>query len=405
MVPSSKSSFTHLDALSSVTLLSVAKMDKEVGHDHIDTSCRILTAAAALRLVSEFLGPEWSATKVEDVHLRPIVGGFCHRLDLISRNTPAVFEPGKILIRRFGRGHGTEDPLATSTTLSAAEQALVYYEMGSRGWGPKVYGIFHGGRLEEFVDSHPLTADESKIPSIRVDIARSYARLHSLELPLRRKNFTRVLEDFKVLTEPKIMEKYARRSENTLLDSAIKYACLLRDTDWSRELAWVGRLFETHDCRKTIAIGDANYLNILVKDCESDCTTMLIDYETATYSYRGIDIGGHFNERMYQWSDPHNSLTGHQIPETDERRSFCESYLAEAIVLREDHMVVPDTVDHLLLESEVGQLYQLMFSVFMGLEYEGPGDANLYKGLAHMLETYQDLKLSFIRKYKVDISC
>jgi choline/ethanolamine kinase len=90
-------------------------------------------------------------------------------------------------MRHFGRSGEIEEPPSTNTTLSAAQQAIVYWEMSRRGWGPKVYGFFPGGQLEEyFVGSHTLTAKEAWDVVVRCAVAKSYARLHSLQLPLRR---------------------------------------------------------------------------------------------------------------------------------------------------------------------------------------------------------------------------
>jgi hypothetical protein len=100
---------------------------------------------------------------------------------------------------------------------------------------------------------------------------------------------------------------------------------------------------------------------------------------------------------MYAWSDPDTPFTGHPIPAKSERRDFCASYLQEMRNLGQD-LTEWDTIDHLMVESEVGQLYQLMFSVFMGLEYEALGeDPTLLTGLIHMLETYLNLKSTFAR--------
>lgn len=103
--------------------------------------------------------------------MRQVTGGFVNTLHLLSRSNVAKDEPASVLIRHFGQTIAIEDPPPGTTTLSATEQAVVYYEMGRRGWGPKLYGIFPGGRLEEYIDAHPLTAAESMEPKIRQDIA------------------------------------------------------------------------------------------------------------------------------------------------------------------------------------------------------------------------------------------
>lgn len=353
----------------------------------------IFTALDALKLVSSYFDFEWPTTELEDVQLRKVTGGFVNRLHLITRTNSVDLEPATVLIRHFGLGSNSfhEVPLASSTTLSATEQALVYYEMGRRGWGPKVYGIFPGGRLEEYIDAHPLTADEACEPAISKDLASSYARLHSLQLPFRKRNFSLIANELKQALLKRQGSVVKKLEESGNADS-IRLASVLQDTAWHVEIDWVSSLFDKHQCKTAIAVGDSNFLNVLVKNCESGCRTVLIDYETCTYSYRGIDVGGHFNERMYCWAKPESNLTGHDAPDMEEQRMFCRSYLAEARSLGQ-RIGPNDTEEHLMLEASIGRMWQLMFSVFMGfVAGDLPDDPVLHAGLAHMLETYGTLK-------------
>lgn len=361
-----------------------------------------ITVSKALKLVSSFFPQEWPYIKEEDATIREVTGGFVNTLHLLSRSTFAKDEPASVLIRHFGRTKEIEEPPATTTTLSATEQAVIYYEMGKRGWGPKLYGVFPGGRLEEYIDSHVLTAKESTDPSIRRDVARTYAKLHSLDLPFRKDCFEKAVEEVKSNMERK--EALALEIEHGTGQAAKRFAEVLRNTDWSHELDWVATLFAKHDCKATLAIGDANYLNILVKNFKDDCRAVLIDYETCTHSHRGIDIGGHFTERMYCWSDDlESNLTGYPAADLDEQRSFCESYLQEMKQLGQQLTTV-DTVEHLLLESQIGRLYQILFSVAMSFGSGVPEGLShmsaLLAGLAHMMDTYHSLKQQFMDKYR-----
>lgn len=366
----------------------------------MDDAEKRITVRQALELVSPFFEAEWPFTEERDVTMREVTGGFVNSLHLLSRSNVAKDEAPSVLIRHFGRKSGIEEPRGSSTTLSAAEQAVVYYEMGRRGWGPKLYGTFPGGRLEEFIDAHPLTAEESMEPKIRQDIARSYARLHSLQLPLRKQNYRLAVSTLKrhVVNKNTLAEGFSKGGQE-----ARDFAEVVRATDWSHELDWVSSLFIKHECKTTIAIGDANYLNILVKNYESDCRVALIDYETATYSYRGIDIGGHFSERMYCWNDPTSNLTGHPAADHEEQRSFCTSYRQEMQALGQE-LTANDTVDHLLMEARVGRMYQLLFSVLMSFGGNVPTEelsqmTGCLVGLTHMMESYRRLKNQFLKAY------
>jgi choline/ethanolamine kinase len=178
-----------------------------------------------------------------------------------------------------------------------------------------------------------------------------------------------------------------------------------------RSLRGFQGLFERHNCEVTITHGDTNYLNILVKDSDESeseksnnncCSAMLIDYETVSYSYRGFDFGGHFNERMYCYDQPGGQLASFAAPDVNEQRPFCESYLREMRELEEDDVSSDfDTVDHLLLEASIGRLYQLLHTTAMCTVYdEVEVDPLFLSSLVHTMKTYKELQWEFVRRHQ-----
>ncbi|KAM0717098.1 hypothetical protein Q7P37_006950 [Cladosporium fusiforme] len=358
----------------------------------------LLDSSAALQLVSGFFDKEWPRTDEKDVHTKHITGGFMNTLQLIWRDNAAITEPAAVLIRHFGQSGKIEEPPSSHLTLSAAQQAIVYWEMSRRGWGPRVYGFFAGGRLEEYIDSHTLTAAECTQDAIRRDVARSYARLHSLRLPLRKDNFHLIVREMCRDVQRKHDEiGQALLAANTA--TAQEYLTVFQEFDWVQEMEWVAELFKKHNCKTTITQGDTNHLNVLVKNFESDCRIVLIDYETVTYSYRGFDLGGHFTERMYCHSQPGNRLTGHAAPDSEEQRSFCEAYLQEMRDLGEE-LTGFDTVEHLVLEASIGRLFQILFTNLICFLFEGfAEDVHLLDSLVHTMQVYGQLKREFVQSH------
>lgn len=373
--------------------------------DDETTAPILLDTAHALRLVCSFFTKEWAATDASAVHTKEIAGGLINSLQLIWRDNAAIAEPGAVLIRHFGRSGEIEEPPSTSTTLSAAQQAIVHWEMSRRGWGPQVYGFFAGGRLEEYyVDSHTLTSAEATLPVVSRDVARAYARLHSLQLPLRRDGFELIVKEY--IESARSKHADVLRTLHSVGDPVAKqYAAMFETTDWVSELEWVAGLFKNHDCKITVNHGDTNYLNVLVKPAvaTSENRIILIDYETVSYSYRGFDIGGHFTERMYCYSQPDTQLTGYAAPDDQEQRAFCEAYLHEMRDLGEE-LSENDTVEHLLLEANIGRLYHslyvnMMCTVFDDVEI----DPLFLAALMHMMETYWELKREFVGTHETKL--
>jgi thiamine kinase-like enzyme len=370
-----------------------------------------LSATDALNLISPFFPQEWALTTTNSINITKLTNGLINTLHHIRRTNASNFEPASLLIRHFGLEGNFKEPTGTIIDLSAAQQAVVYWEMSRRGWGPKIYGFFAGGRLEDFVEgSHTLIAAESTTDPVRRDVARAYARLHSLQLPLRKDSFATVVRELSESAESKrenVLQTFSEIEDPT--GTVQKFAAVFRETDWARQFAWVAGLFEKYDCKTTITHGDTNYLNILVEgsdnsESESDkdgCSVMLIDYETVSYSYRGFDIGGHFNERMYSYNQPDSQLTGFAAPGIDEQRSFCESYLQEMRDLGEDASSEIDTVDHLLLEASIGRLYHLLHTTAMCTVYdEVEVDPLFLSSLVHMMKTYKQLKWEFVQSHR-----
>lgn len=100
-----------------------------------------MNTSDALQLVAQFFESEWAKTDVGDVHIRQVTGGLINTLHLLWRDSDAIKEPSAVLIRHFGLSGKIEEPRENSLTLSSPQQAVVYWELSRRGWGPKIYGL------------------------------------------------------------------------------------------------------------------------------------------------------------------------------------------------------------------------------------------------------------------------
>jgi thiamine kinase-like enzyme len=353
----------------------------------------VMSPAEALDLVSRFFDKEWPDTKAEDVIVTRLTGGAVNQMVTVKRTTASTKEPSIVLVRQYDL---TADRSAEpgSMNLTRSEETLLTYEMSRRGWGPHLYGIFPAGRVEEYVLSHPLTADEAVDPLIRRDVARAYARFASLRLPFAKRKVDKYMDRL----VPHFQDLVSRKEEVISKILAIDHpdsktaADLCFDTDWSEETKWVKSLFTKYNCKPALTHYDSNLMNILVKEEEADCKTMLIDYETAMYGYRGLDIGNHLAERMFRWTHPEDQVTGKPFASKDERIAFCREYLDEVHalghVLGED-----DTVQQLLLEAEIGTLFFVIRNLEFMIEWVEPASIRATKII---IELYHEAKARLI---------
>lgn len=246
-------------------------------------------------------------------------------------------------------------------------ETLITYHMSSKNLGPKLYGIFPGGRLEEFIKCHTLTSQEISDPIIRKELAINMARFHAVDLPLPkpgRDQFSDVLRTFKHFKDNK-RDDYMNC--DILLSEGID-TVKVASFPYEEELTWLQGVVKQIKPRIVFNHWDTNFLNVLVRDEaeEGKLKTCMIDYELAYYEIRGYDLGAHFASRMFCWNDPDNKLNGTPYPSLNERRAFISDYLMEAQKLFTDFDPNGlDSADHLMAEADAGVLiYLLVLSSF-----------------------------------------
>ncbi|GBO15162.1 Choline/ethanolamine kinase, partial [Araneus ventricosus] len=84
--------------------------------------------------------------------------------------------PRQVLLRIYG-------PLQEDLNDIVREVAT-FLLLAERKLGPKLYGVFPNGRLEEFIPSRTLLSKDYKV--MYPAIAREMAKFHSLDVPVRK---------------------------------------------------------------------------------------------------------------------------------------------------------------------------------------------------------------------------
>lgn len=326
----------------------------------------VVSVGEALQLVSQFFDTEWPETREEDVELVQLTNGYSSSMHVIHRSTPAVNEPSSLILRQR-KGYFSE--LNDIYLLTEAEQAIVFYECGKRGWGPKLYGITNGVRVEEFIPSRTLRPNDCADPDILKDLARSYARMHSLALPLCRRRMN-VLDDlFQTIDSHKCnQEKIISTFRSAKTPDGDYLADNYFNVDFEKDVKRMLQLaYESSGSRVYFNHGDTNFLNVLVRDqeCTGDMSRIvLVDIELGGYGNRGIDLGGHFVNRMFDWRGREHKMSGSPFPDEAERRRFCQLYLQSLSEL-ECAATDVDTVDHLMEEVDMGASFFCLTMLIM----------------------------------------
>ena len=318
-----------------------------------------MTKEFAFSTVSNFLTKDWPKTTSDDLLVTQLKGGLLNTVFIIeNRGISSESREPRKLIFRFIRGAGfvqDKNVLADHGFVVNTEvgEALIYQHQSMTGNGPQLYGVFPGGRIEEYIPSHALTHEEASRPEFLKDLAKAYARFHQTDLPLQ-----------KNLQPQVFLELKFNREFISKLDKNIFEIDLLLSTDWNQEMKMMKRVVDSVRSKDVLLHFDMQFLNMLSRDDYPDCMkqgkdlrVVLIDYELALYGKRLIDLGGHFTCRIWDFTSE-KKVSGHEFPGEEERLYFIREYIKEIKRLNpNDFDPNVDNEYHLMKEADIGALY------------------------------------------------
>lgn len=279
--------------------------------------------------------------------------------------------PGKVILRHYGGNlfdlNKSESREHGFVKNSETAEALIFYEQSKQDLGPHLYGVFPGGRVEEFIESHTLTPEEAQTPAIIKDLATCFARFHAHDLPLPRNKIDIMVRSISAPLDPE-QEKEKRAGIAAVLQDSIITALGIDFSsmalfDYRSEFKWVFTCLASIPTREALTTFDTNFLNVLVREnpVGDQLKTLLIDYEFAMFAFRGLDLGGHFVNRIIKWNGKETKASGHGFPPEPQRRQFVQYYIDEASKLVKYTLDSRDTVDYVLMESDLGALLVALF--------------------------------------------
>lgn len=233
-------------------------------------------------------------------------------------------EPSQVLLRLYG-DHSRDGHIDMSM------QVDIFNMLSLKELGPKLYGKFEDGRLEEFLPATSLTCDELKNVEISAIIARKLAIVHSLDVPLDRTN-TWIADrfsgfsDFKKLGPP----QFSNDSNQSTREIADKLMAI----DYGSEIKFVIGLFNKSKSPIVFSHNDLHQGNILLADCSKRRPNLkerivFIDFEYCSYNYRGFDIANHFCEWCFEYDTPeypYFKFSKNEFPSRDIQRNFMRHY-------------------------------------------------------------------------------
>ncbi|XP_032138513.1 choline kinase alpha isoform X6 [Sapajus apella] len=270
----------------------------------------------------EFLPGAWRGLREDQFHISVIRGGLSNMLFQCSLpDTTATVgdEPRKVLLRLYGA-------ILQMGAETMVLESVMFAILAERSLGPKLYGIFPQGRLEQFIPSRRLDTEELSLPDISAEIAEKMATFHGMKMPFNK--------------EPKwlfgTMEKYLNEVLRIKFtgESRIQKLHKFLNYNLPLELENLRSLLESTPSPVVFCHNDCQEGNILLLEGRENSEKqklMLIDFEYSSYNYRGFDIGNHFCEWIYDYTYekyPFFRANIRKYPTKKQQLHFISSYLA-----------------------------------------------------------------------------
>lgn len=289
----------------------------------------------------EFLHGAWKCIDEDDFQISIIRGGLSNKLFLcaLPEKQPSIGdEPRNVLLRLYGqilqmscnkgdsRQSNTEDHFQGADAMVL--ESVMFAILAERELGPKLYGIFPQGRLEQFVPSRKLSTDELSVPGIFAEIAEKIARFHGMRMPFNK--------------EPKwlfgTMEKYMDQVLQLTFtrEHHLRNFSRLLTYNLHQEMDNLKCLLESTPSPVVFCHNDLQEGNILLLSGRENTDRqrlMLIDFEYSSYNYRGFDIGNFFCEWTYDYTYdkfPFFITNTKNYPTKAQQMHFFQSYLLES---------------------------------------------------------------------------
>ncbi|URE00042.1 ethanolamine kinase [Musa troglodytarum] len=187
-------------------------------------------------------------------------------------------------------------------------QALPH--LSAAGFGAELLGIFGNGMVQSFINARTLSPSDMGDCKIAKKIARHLRKFHQVAIPGSR--------------EPQLWNdifKFLNEAVTIKFDDSGKQA-RYESISFQEIQAEINELKDLTDLLNAPVVFAHNDLlsgNLMLNDKEGKL--YFIDFEYGSYSYRGYDIGNHFNE--YAGLDCDYSL----YPDKDAQYHFFKNYL------------------------------------------------------------------------------
>ncbi|XP_015035509.2 uncharacterized protein [Drosophila pseudoobscura] len=206
-----------------------------------------------------------AATSAKQAHKRQRFDSDSGDSSSLKRLHAPKQEPREVLLRIYGQTHGDH------ALESMITESVVFALLSERNFGPKLHGIFPGGRIEQYLPARALATAELAEQRILLKVAEKMGEIHSLNIPMSKEPdwiwncMQRWVTSFESIVKGKIQSKP---------DSAVlqKQRELMRTIDYVQEIAWLRSVIESGEYPVVFCHNDLQEGNILLRQATPERT-------------------------------------------------------------------------------------------------------------------------------------
>jgi len=114
----------------------------------------------------------WATAADSDLEVQVIKGGITNSLWKVTNTKPMERDEGSVLVRLFGDG--------SDILIDRARDEVIFERMSRFGYGPRLYGRFEGGRVEEYLEDSRALEPKEMSQRAPLDLAGMLARATAL---------------------------------------------------------------------------------------------------------------------------------------------------------------------------------------------------------------------------------
>ncbi|CAL1696383.1 unnamed protein product [Somion occarium] len=271
--------------------------------------------------------PFWTGVSASAMKIEKVSGSLTNAVFFVScPSTPSI---PILLLRIYGPSSGS--------MISRPRELQILHVLSSQYHiGPRVYGTFENGRIEEYFDSAPLTPADMRDPQVSSWIGARMAELHQVDIDTvegspeapwevgAKKNVRAWLLPAKeVLSLPSVSDAIRKDLD---LDRF--------QAEWEGYIRWLDeKEQQVGTSRRVFAHNDTQYGNLLRLNSPKPGIPehrqiIVVDFEYASPNPAAFDIANHFHE----WTANYHSDTPHLLdpktyPTLEQRYNFYRAYI------------------------------------------------------------------------------